>query len=73
MTVHDNISVLAEDWDIVGRSVRECTVDIFQENLLMDIANQFDTLLPVGVELPEPPALGDLNIEDVMSSLYYWN
>ena len=73
MTVHDNMSVLAEDWVSVGQAVRESTVDIFSENVLENIADQFDALLPPGVELPPLPRMGDLNIEDVMSSPYYWN
>ena len=73
MAVHDNMAVLAEDFDDMGLAVRQATVEIFSENVLEGLANQFDAMLPTGVELPPLPHLGSLNIEDVMRSLYYWN
>lgn len=73
MTVHDNISTTACDLDIINECVREATVDIFKENVMEDLTNQFSTLLPSGAVLPETPKVGTLDVSKVLESKYYFS
>lgn len=74
MTVHDSISVLSTQAELMHRSVREATVDIFGEkDQLQNLAQQLEIQLPSGVSLPSLPNRGRLNISEVLSSKYYFN
>lgn len=73
MTCHDSIGVLAPDVENMHRSVREATVEIFSQDQLKILANQFAALLPPDVSLPSLPTVGDLDINDVLDSKYYFN
>ena len=73
MTCHDSIGVLAPDVESMHRSVREATVEIFSQDQLKILANQFAALLPPNVSLPSLPTVGDLDINDVLDSKYYFN
>lgn len=73
MTVHDNISTTACDLDTINECVREATVDIFKENVMEDLTNQFSALLPSGVVLPETPEVGTLDVSKVLESKYYFS
>lgn len=70
---HDSIGVHASDVDVMQSCIRQATVELFNENQLENLANQLEPQLPSGVSLPTLPALGNLNIEDVLRSKYYFN
>jgi DNA-directed RNA polymerase len=73
MTVHDNISSTASDMDTINKCVREATVDIFSENVLQTLHNQFSVLLPGHIDLPQAPAVGTLDVSRVLESKYYFS
>ena len=73
MTIHDSIGVLAPQAEVMHQSVREATVDLFEKDLLENLALQLDLQLPSGVSLPSLPNRGRLNISEVLSSKYYFN
>lgn len=73
MPTHDCISVLATQADVMHRSVREATVELFSKNQLEILAAQLESQLPPGVSLPSLPNTGKLHISDVLTSKYYFN
>tara|TARA_Y100001972_G_scaffold128901_1_gene192548 strand:+ start:2817 stop:5198 length:2382 start_codon:yes stop_codon:yes gene_type:complete len=70
--VHDSLSTTAKHSGTLATAVRQSTVDMFTPNLLEVFRNQIECQLPVGVELPDVPAMGKLNITKVMESDYYF-
>ena len=73
MTIHDSISVLATQAGIMRGCIKHATVDLFKDDQLSMLAEQFASQLPAGVELPSLPHRGELDIEKVLSSRYYFN
>ena len=72
-SVHDNVKTNACDLDTINTCVREATVEIFQENVMENLTNQFSMLLPSGVSLPETPEIGTLDVSMVLESKYYFS
>ena len=72
-TVHDQILTLAADAPIVSRCVRRATVDLFSRDLLGEFRAQVLTMLPSMVQCPVTPEYGSLDINEVLSSEYYFN
>lgn len=73
MTIHDSISVLASHAGVMRGCVRYATVSLFKVDQLATLAEQFETQLPAGVALPSLPHRGELAIERVLDSRYYFN
>mgnify|MGYP003149355945 CR=1 FL=1 len=71
--IHDEYKVTAADSGTLASCVREATVDIFQHDLLAIFKQQIEYLLPSGVELPDIPYVGELDIEAVRESDYYFS
>ena len=71
--IHDSIGILASDVDDMHECIRESTVELFSVNQLAALANQLESQLPPGVSLPELPERGNLKIEDVLRSKFYFN
>lgn len=71
--VHDSVGVHARSIETLQSCVREATVEIFSENQLEILSNQFAVLLPSGVSLPSLPEMGTLDVADVLRSKYYFN
>ena len=64
--IHDSVLCRATDMSTLNRVVRETYCEIFSEgNPLMDFAKA------IGAET-EPPVIGDLDIESVLSSTYFF-
>jgi len=70
--VHDSFGVHAAHAAKLSHILREVVVDVFSENLLEKFAEGIQDQLPLGVELPPPPAMGDLDITGVMDSKYFF-
>jgi DNA-directed RNA polymerase len=71
--VHDQLLCLAADAEKVSRCVRLATVDLFSRDLLSELRLQVLTMLPSVVTLPEVPEYGSLDVNEVLSSKYYFN
>jgi len=64
--IHDSVLCRATDMGILNRVVRETYCEIFsQSNPLMDFAEA------IGAET-EPPVIGDLDLESVLESTYFF-
>ena len=70
--VHDSYATTAAKSGMLSSCLRQATVDMFKEDLMADFARQITHLLPAGVELPDIPYVGGLDIEAVFDSQYYF-
>lgn len=70
MTVHDCYGTYASDTDISAKNLREAFVEIYKmpvlENFANDISGDDENII-------QTPEKGDLNIEDVLQSSYFFN
>ena len=69
--VHDSYGVHACDVDLLNRVLREEFVRIYSEPVLQNFLGQQRKAHP-GIFLPDPPQTGDLDIQQVLSSPYFF-
>jgi DNA-directed RNA polymerase len=69
--VHDSYGVHASDVDLLNRVLREEFVRIYSEPVLQNFLEQQRKAHP-GISLPDPPPTGDLDIQQVLSSPYFF-
>ncbi len=69
--VHDSYGVHACDVDLLNRVLREEFVRIYSEPVLLNFLDQQRKAHP-GISLPDPPQTGDLDIQQVLSSPYFF-
>jgi DNA-directed RNA polymerase, mitochondrial len=69
--VHDSYGVHACDVDLLNRVLREEFVRIYSEPVLQNFLRQQRQAHP-GIELPDPPQTGDLDIQLVLESPYFF-
>jgi DNA-directed RNA polymerase len=69
--VHDSYGVHACDVDLLNRVLREEFVRIYSEPVLQNFLDQQRKAHP-GISLPDPPPTGDLDIQQVLSSPYFF-
>ncbi|PYR96159.1 MAG: hypothetical protein DMG16_28625, partial [Acidobacteria bacterium] len=69
--VHDSYGVHACDIDLLHRVLREEFVRIYSEPVLQNFLDQQRKAHP-GISLPDPPQTGDLDIQQVLSSPYFF-
>ena len=72
-SVHDAIWVLPSDMTLLRQCLMEAVVEIFSEDLMGKFAKDVGHFLPTDVMLPPPPAGGDLDIESVRESEYFFS
>jgi DNA-directed RNA polymerase len=70
-SVHDSYWSHASHMDILNKVLREEFVSIHKDNLLNMLLVEWREAYP-GLELPEPPTPGSLNIDDVLDSDYFF-
>ena len=73
LTVHDDYEVHAPNVPTMAAAARLATINIFSGNLMQDTHNEIQYLLPSGVDLPEPPPQGDLDVSLVKKAQYYFS
>jgi DNA-directed RNA polymerase len=69
--VHDSYGVHAYDVDLLNRILREEFVRIYSEPVLQNFLDQ-QRKAHSGIALPDPPQTGDLDIQQVLSSPYFF-
>jgi DNA-directed RNA polymerase len=67
--IHDSIGVHAGRVDILHRVVRDEFIAMHENPLLHDFAASLRKRIP---DLPDPPAMGKLNLEDIRQSKYFF-
>ncbi len=69
--VHDSYGVHACDVDLLNRVLREEFAGIYSEPVLQNFLDQQRKAHP-GISLPDPPQTGDLDIQQVLTSPYFF-
>ena len=73
MSVHDCYGTLAPDTELSAKYLREAFVEIYRQPILENFTQDVRMLLQKQIELPDMPDSGDLDIEDVLTSDYFFN
>lgn len=73
MAIHDDYETHAPHVATMSAAARQATVNIFSGNALADTHREISVLLPSGVDLPEPPPQGDLDVSQVLKAQYYFS
>ena len=68
--VHDSYGAGAGSMDTMSRVIRESTRDIYSTDQLTKLKTHFEQIS--GKEMPELPARGNLNLNDVMTAYYFF-
>lgn len=71
--VHDSFATHAMDSATLASAIREAYVQVFRDDFLGDLKAQLEMQLPDGVCLPDLPPYGDLQLEALRDSLYFFN
>ena len=71
--IHDAFWTTAPEMPIMRESLSENVVEIFSVDLLKDFKTELSKYLPDGVDLPDPPSGGDLDINRVRDSKYFFS
>lgn len=72
MSVHDCYGTLAPDTELSAKFLREAFVEIYRQPVLENFTT--DVLIDCGeVEVPDIPEKGELDIEEVLVSKYFFN
>ena len=69
--VHDSIGVPAAYWRVLAESVRTVTASLFQVDVLGAVKAGIEQ--EFGVELPDTPAYGDLDVSRVLTSSHLFS
>jgi DNA-directed RNA polymerase len=67
--IHDSYGVHSQDTDLMGKLIRESFVQIYRDDWLAKFVSHAEEVLP---DLPSPPEKGDLDIEEVIDSQYFF-
>jgi DNA-directed RNA polymerase len=70
--IHDSFGCHASNVDAMNAILREQFINIYSHNVVQNLYDQFTSQLPAGTVLPTPPKRGDLNINAVRKSEYFF-
>lgn len=73
MTVHDCYGTYASDTETSARLLREAFVEIYKQPILENFTEDLTEGLDESIEIPQLPAKGELEIEEVLKSEYFFN
>lgn len=71
--VHDSFACPAQDASVLAGSIRAAYASMFESDLLAEFRDEVQAYLPAGVTLPELPEYGDLNVNLLLESDYFFN
>ena len=69
--VHDSFGSHAKSLPIVAEELRKAAVKVFSHDLLTDLKVSTESSLPDGVVLPDPPGMGDFDINTIINAEYF--
>jgi DNA-directed RNA polymerase len=69
--IHDSFSVLSGDAEVLARVLREVHAEVYAADVLESIYLGFQQ--QTDVVLPQPPALGALEVSDVLTSTFFFS
>jgi DNA-directed RNA polymerase len=71
LMVHDSYAVMSGDADVLARVLREVHAEMYTADVLESLFLGFQQ--QTDVVLPRPPAMGDLDVADVLTSPYFFS
>ena len=71
--IHDAFWTVAPSMPVMREALTTNVIDIFREDLLLNFKKELSHYLPSGVELPDPPEVGTLDINRVRDSNYFFS
>ena len=72
--VHDSYGTQSPRMNTMSKILRECFVDMYESNdVLQQLYDHAVKVLPDGVEIPKPPEKGDLSLQEVLQSEYFFS
>ena len=71
--IHDAFWTVAPSMPVMREALTNNVIDIFSQDLLLDFKKELSHYLPDGVELPDPPQVGNLDITRVRNSNYFFS
>lgn len=71
LMIHDSFGTLPTDMPLMSRILRDQFVEMYRDNLLQKFADDVARQLP-DAKLPPLPTFGNLKIEDVLRSSYFF-
>jgi DNA-directed RNA polymerase len=72
MVVHDSFGVHPSDMEEFLKIIKEEFIHIYTSDALYTLHAEFQAQAPDGVVIPEPPARGSFNIEEVRESPFFF-
>jgi DNA-directed RNA polymerase len=70
--IHDAYGVHACDWDNFSRLIRQKFVEIYSKDILKEFRNEVEKQANT-IRFPPLPRKGDLDINEVHGSLYFFS
>ncbi len=70
--IHDSIGVCPADVGTLSTAIRECAVGMFSEPILEQAHKEMISYLPTGIDLPEPPSCGMMDINQLAHADYFF-
>ena len=71
--IHDACQALPGDMEAVRDNTRQAVIECFRDCPMQTLVRDITPLLPQGVSLPEPPEVGDLDLNEVATSDYFFS
>ena len=71
--IHDAFWTTSPNMPIMRDALINNVIDIFSVDLLKEFHKELSHYLPDGVTLPDPPSVGDLSIQSVRESNYFFS
>ncbi len=71
--IHDSYGVLAPDVDVLSASLRRVFVEMFRQDLLSGLRDEWQAQLPEGAGLPPLPDMGLLNPSEILDSEFFFS
>jgi DNA-directed RNA polymerase len=73
MMIHDSFATTAGQYGVMLEVARQAFHDMYANNNLEILRNQFQAQLPEDVELPSPELSNDFDIAEVLKSTYLFS
>jgi DNA-directed RNA polymerase len=70
--IHDSYGTHAGNAQVMANSLREEFVNMYQTDVLMQFRDELMSQLPAGSELPELPPKGNLDLDLVLESVFFF-
>lgn len=73
MSVHDCYATHATDTELSAKLLRESFVELYKKPILENFVEDIKSLVEEDIAMPAQPKTGNLNIESVLNSKYFFN